>query len=115
MDLHYYMDRMSCPEWSLCGGQGPLILLACPSCGAIIACCGEVDHYLGVYAEPASHAIDQTPPSRMIGDYSCPACGQEQDHPRYATKPELKAFGFTPAMIREYVGAPEYVTECKDW
>lgn len=115
MDVHYYFDKNSCPEWCLCGGQGPLILLSCDACGAIIACCGEVDHYIGVYTAPASNAIDRTPPSRTITDYSCPACGQNQKHPQYATKPQLKAFGFTPAVVGEYVGAPEYFIECKDW
>jgi hypothetical protein len=115
MEEHYYIEKESCPDWCLCGGQGPLILLSCDACGAIIACCGEVDHYIGVYTAPLSHAIERTPPERSIMDYSCPACGQNLPPPRYATKSELKAFGFTPAMLRGYVGAPEYFTECEDW
>ncbi|GAA5121125.1 hypothetical protein JIN84_00285 [Luteolibacter yonseiensis] len=116
LDVRYFFDKGGCPEWCVCGGQGPLILLECASCEAIIACCGEVDHYIGTYTSPRSHEISRSPDDRSITDSGCPACGHDSGrHHEYATKSRLKKFGFTPREIGEYVGAPEYFIECVDW
>ena len=110
---HYYCDKGGCPEWCLCGGQGPLILLSCEACGAIIACCGETDHYIGYYSSPISHGIKRADPE--IIDYACPKCSDQLDSHYYAHVEELACFGFVPGSLRQYVGAPDYFVDCRTW
>jgi hypothetical protein len=90
-----------------------LILLSCEACGAIIACCGETDHYIGYYSSPVSHGIERAGPE--ITDYACPKCSDQLDSHYYASADELARFGFVPDALRQYVGAPEYFVDFREW
>lgn len=96
----YVFVRGDCPEWARCGGEGPIILMSCPHCKAIIAACSETDDIMGVYSEPGSH--DLTPRTDQSEWHSCPSCGGEISGPCYAAEEELIAFGIPSAGLVKY-------------
>lgn len=86
-----------CPCY--CGGEGMLILVACPSCGTVMGRCDEVEELIRDVTSPTFDPEEgicdpQTP---------CPVCraipyGQF----RAATEPELRAMGLSPSQYQRW-------------
>lgn len=92
------------PSWKLkktrctciCGGEGFLYLITCPSCGHIAAVCDEVGT---VYPNP----LDLSKPEEDCGyisnltSFPCPKCGKAELRDfRNSTPDEIQAIGLVP-------------------
>ncbi len=87
-----FFRREPCPY---CGG-GPLIFITCPSCGDLLAWCGEEDHAVGRYDGKDLRDLGLGN-IREWAHESCPLCkGTEM---RHSTAEEVSGLGFTSSEI----------------
>lgn len=93
----YILTDPRCPCY--CGGEGGLVLVACPSCGTVMGRCDEVEELIRDVRNPAFDA------ERSIchPDEPCPVCHAiAYGHFRAATVDELRALGFRTSQYRKW-------------
>ena len=95
--MSFYLVSPRCPCY--CGGEGVLMLVACPQCEFVMARCDEVDELIRDVHNP-----------RFDGDESicypgqlCPKCGRARYGDfRPATEAEVRALGFREGQFRAW-------------
>jgi hypothetical protein len=93
----FILTKPHCPCY--CGGQGVLVLIACPACGTVMGRCDEVwelirDVLTPVFDPEQSITEPETP---------CPVCqAVPYGQFRAATKAELQALGLRPSRYRKW-------------
>lgn len=93
----FILTKPRCPCY--CGGEGMLILVACPACGSVMGRCDEVEELIRDVRNPAfdpDHSICHP-------DVPCPVChavvyGQF----RAASETELEALGLPRTHYRRW-------------
>lgn len=86
-----------CPCY--CGGEGMLVLVACPACGTVMGRCDEVEELIRDVRNPTFD------PEQSIchSDVLCPVCeAAPYGQFRAATDPELRALGLPIARYRRW-------------
>jgi len=88
---------LRCPCY--CGGEGFLVIEACPACGIIVGRCDEVEELIRDLRNPGF----DSEMSICHPDVPCPGCG---DAPygdfRAATEQEIRALGIPPERYRPW-------------
>lgn len=93
----FILTTPQCPCY--CGGEGFLILVACPACGAVMGRCDEVEELirdvLNPFFDPELSLCHPWVP--------CPVCGQvEYGQFRAATEGELRQLGLPKARYQKW-------------
>lgn len=93
----FILIQPRCPCY--CGGEGMLILVACPACGTVMGRCDEVEELI----RDVRHPSFDSEQSICHPEDLCPACGAAQyGQFRAATELELRALGLPPASYRRW-------------
>ncbi|MEA2166494.1 MAG: hypothetical protein QOK37_4621 [Thermoanaerobaculia bacterium] len=86
-----------CPCY--CGGEGFLVLEACPSCDTLVGRCDEVDELIRDLRNPTFDPEN----SICHPDVACPNCGVTPfGEFRAATEAEIRAIGIAPERYRRW-------------
>ena len=86
-----------CPCY--CGGQGLLVIEACPSCGVIVGRCDEVEELIRDLTHPAFDPEN----SICHADEPCPNCGDALfGEFRAASEDEIRSLGIDPHKYRRW-------------
>lgn len=81
-----------CPYCS----SGPLVFVACSSCGAVLAWCGGEDHAVGRFDGSILRDIG-TGTSRDWARRGCPVCGHAEL--QFASRDQVEPLGFPPDAV----------------
>ena len=93
----FILTEPRCPCY--CGGEGMLVLVACPACGTIMGRCDEVEELIRDVRNPAFDP-DQ---SICHPDVPCPVCqAVPYGQFRAATESELWAIGLSDTCYRKW-------------
>ena len=87
-DKAFILTEPACPCY--CGGQGLLVLVACPACGTVMGSCDEVEELIRDVRNPSFD------PDQSINhpEVPCPVCqAVPYGQFRAATDEELRALG----------------------
>jgi hypothetical protein len=93
----FILIKPRCPCY--CGGEGGLVLVACPSCGTVMGRCDEVEELIRDVRNPTFDP-DQ---SICHPDDPCPFChATPYGQFRAAAEAELKALGLPKGSFRRW-------------
>jgi hypothetical protein len=93
----FILTEPRCPCY--CGGEGLLVLVACPACDTVMGRCDEVEELIRDVRSPVFD------PERSIcyPDAPCPVChAVPYGQFRAATEAELQALGLPPSRYRRW-------------
>jgi hypothetical protein len=94
---HFYLTSARCPCY--CGGEGLILLVACPTCGTVVGRCDEVDELIRDVRNPHFDSEE----SVCYPDQPCPLCGEGRYGDfRPATAAELLALGLRRTEFRAW-------------
>ena len=86
-----------CPCY--CGGEGFLVLEACPSCGIVVGRCDEVEELIRDLRNPTYDSEN----SICHPDVPCPNCGKAPfGQFRAATRAEIESLGIPSSRYRRW-------------
>jgi hypothetical protein len=94
----FVLTEPSCPCY--CGGQGMLVLVACPACGTVMGRCDEVEELIRDVLHPAFD------PELSIchPEVPCPICQSvSYGQFRAASEEELRALGLPSERYRKWL------------
>jgi hypothetical protein len=93
----FILTEPQCPCY--CGGEGMLVLVACPGCGTVMGRCDEVEELIRDVRTPA---FDHQQSIRHP-EVPCPVCqAAPYGQFRAATEAELQALGLPRSRYRKW-------------
>jgi hypothetical protein len=84
----YFFRREPCP----CCESGPLLMIACAQCGAVMGWCGELQYGVGRWVDGALFPFERGEHIDWARKH-CPACGAAAERLGYAEAAALQGAG----------------------